>query len=144
MAEKFQKHRSLSALTITFGAVEDGALRDLGTGQMRQILRTAVGLYRLSGNETSPGDMFTDAFIYHNRRFTYVNAGCYIRLLLFKDSTGIQLCLVLRTNSISRTLIFFGSLFFLKKLRHDKKMNVLVSYKNRIRAAFAGRLACNA
>lgn len=86
----FQKRPSLPALTIIFGAVEDGALYAFGMVLMRQTLPTAVRLFRLSRSEKPVSDMFKYTFIYYNHRFTYINAGSYIRLLVSKASTDTQ------------------------------------------------------
>lgn len=72
----------------TYLAVEAGHLRKLGSQQIRQIIRTFLGLQLLCYADIRVRDMFNDVFVEQNFSISYIIAG-HISILLFpKLETG--------------------------------------------------------
>lgn len=144
VAGMFKRRSTHLALIRISGAIRDGALRELGTQQMRLVLRTVLELRRVFDTDGRVVACFRNVCIYLNRGFTYRNAESYVQLFVCKSRTVLKRSLVLQASSIFEHVIYFRSLSTLKDLRLDKKIKVLVTYKTEMRTAFPAQLMCSA
>lgn len=109
------KTTSRRKLSILFGALEAEPLRELGTQQIWQIIRTFLGLQRLCDANMHVRTMFDDVFVEHNFSFSYINAGAYIHPLVSKvDNRSSCSSLLLNSLSTSEILLFFHAAFFVE------------------------------
>lgn len=139
VSEKHELRGSRTDFTSMFPRAEPAGLRELGTEQVRQILRTALCIHRFNNTDARVGDMFHHVFVRKQCSLTYVLGGSYLQLAI-TDGGRKRPCSL--AGSLSRpscveVLFYLHALQFLERKRSDKSLHMSVSYKVGTRVALA-------
>lgn len=91
-----------------FRVVENGTLREMGTEQTRQVLRSALALHCLRVAERRVVAIFSDIFVICGHQLSCIMAGAYLQLTV----TGKQKKRLVRIEKALEAPSFAISLYF--------------------------------